>query len=86
MARGKQNNENKEVLSVNLGMEYMGKLTDSYVEGNLRKEILELMDFIAEQFKCKARIEYKEQWDNDAEERRKLDTDAKYIPLSLIHI
>ncbi len=80
MARGKQNNENKEVLSVNLGMEYMGKLTDSYVEGNLRKEILELMDFIAEQFKCKARIEYKEQWDNDAEERRKLDTDAKYIP------
>lgn len=82
MAKRSPNKENKkteqtEQTSPSLGMEFMNEL-----DGN-KGGILECMNYIAEQFKCKARIDYDAELRNDEEEFRQLDTKAKidsYIP------
>jgi len=72
MAKRSQNKENNEtkLKRQNPGMEFMDELED--IKGN----ILECMLYIAEQFKCKARIDYDEELRKD-DEFCQLDTSAK---------
>lgn len=81
MAKRSPNKENKETeqteqTSLSLGMEFMLRLALNY------DEALELIDYMIEQFKCKARKDYNNEWMKDSEFIITLDKKGKdnHIP------
>lgn len=59
MARGKQNNENKEEVSNSLGKNYKKRIYEE------NKSITKCWRYVIEQFKCKARTDFIQVRDND---------------------